>query len=104
MCLEQNTRVALEKSGTALVFISGLSTCAQRTNVPGKHPQARAADALRAGEFLLAMAGVRASDVASQEPCKEIISMRVFIILARGPICGVDYTATVTQGRQKDMC
>ena len=104
VCLEQNTRVALEKSGTALVFISGLSTCAQRTNVPGKHPQARAADALRAGEFLLAIAGVRASDVASQEPCKEIISMRVFIILARGPIYGVDYTATVTQGRQKDMC
>ena len=94
----------MEKSSAALVFISGLSTCAQRTNVPGKHPQARAADALRAGEFLLAMAGVRASDVASQEPCKEIISMRVFIILARGPICGVDYTATVTQGRQKDMC
>ncbi|MEI2655516.1 MAG: hypothetical protein V9G12_25825 [Microthrixaceae bacterium] len=38
-----------------------------------KHPHARAADELRAGKFLLAITGVRASDVASQEPVKRIL-------------------------------
>jgi hypothetical protein len=38
-----------------------------------KHPRARAADELRAGEFLLAIAGVRASAVANQEPFTEIM-------------------------------
>jgi hypothetical protein len=52
--------------------------------VPGKHPQARAADALRAGEFLLAIAGVRASDVASQEPFKEIMSAPVNVSVVVG--------------------
>ena len=46
----------------------------------GKHPQARAADELRAGEFLLAIAGVRASDVASQEPFKKIQDLRKTLV------------------------
>ena len=50
----------------------------------GKHPQARAADELRAGEFLLAIAGVRASDVASQEPFKEILSAPVNVNVVIG--------------------
>ena len=50
----------------------------------GKHPRARAADELRAGEFLLAIAGVRASDVASQEPVKEILSAPVNVNVVIG--------------------
>ena len=50
----------------------------------GKHPQARAADELRAGEFLLAIAGVRASDVASQEGVKEILSAPVNVSVVIG--------------------
>ena len=38
----------------------------------------------RAGEFLLAIAGVRASDVASQEPLKEIISAPVNVTVVIG--------------------
>ena len=51
---------------------------------PDKHPQARAADELRAGEFPLAIAGVRASDAASQEPFKEIMSAPVNVTVAVG--------------------
>ena len=50
----------------------------------GKHPRARATDELRAGEFLLAIAGVRASDVASQEPVKEILSAPVNVSVVIG--------------------
>ena len=50
----------------------------------GKHPQARADDELRAGEFLLAIAGVRASDIASQEPLKEILSAPVNVTVVVG--------------------
>ena len=49
-----------------------------------KHPRARAADELRAGEFLLAIAGVRASDVVSQEPIKEIMSAPVNVSVVIG--------------------
>ena len=52
--------------------------------VLGKHTQARAADKLRAGEFLLAIAGIRASDVASQEPLKEILSAPVNVSVVIG--------------------
>ena len=50
----------------------------------GKHPRARAADELRAGEFLLAIAGVRASDEASQEPLHEIMSAPVNVTVVIG--------------------
>lgn len=62
----------MEKSGAALVFVSGCYDMCTANHRVGKHPPARAADELRAGEFLLAIAGVRAGDVASQEPFKEI--------------------------------
>lgn len=52
----------------------------------GKHPQARAADELRAGEFLLAIAGVRASDVASQEPLRKIMPAPVNVTVVVGAI------------------
>ena len=74
----------MEKSGAALVFVSGCRDMCTANHRVGKHPQARATDELRAGEFLLAIAGVRASDVASQEPVKEILSAPVNVSVVIG--------------------
>ena len=54
----------------------------------GEHPRARAADELRAGECLLAIAGVRASDVASYEPYKEILRAPVNVTVVVGAMPG----------------
>ncbi len=42
--------------------VAAADTCRIADIALGKHPQARAADELRAGEFLLAIAGVRPGD------------------------------------------
>ena len=64
--------------------MAAADTCRIADIALGKHPQARATDELRAGEFLLAIAGVRASDVASQEPVKEILSAPVNVSVVIG--------------------
>ncbi len=70
--------------------VAAADTCRIADIALGKHPQARAADELRAGEFLLAIAGVRASDVASQEPLKEIMSAPVNVSVVIGAMPAAD--------------
>lgn len=74
----------MEKSNAALVFVSGCCDLCAANHRTGQAFIARAADELRAGEFLLAIAGVRASDVVNQEPFKEILPAPIYVTVVVG--------------------